>query len=113
VRGSETRLRQLLQNLVTNAVKFGGTPTRVSVDAVRQDAEWEISVTDNGRGIPPDQLEAIFGVFRRAPGSEDIDGTGIGLAIARKIVQQHGGRIWAESTVGEGTTFRFTLPAMD
>lgn len=113
VLGSETRLRQLLQNLVANAVKFAGDPPRVVVSARQTGGRWEISIQDNGGGIPPDSLESIFTVFRRGPGADSIEGTGIGLAVARKIVMQHGGHIWAESTAGEGATFRFTLPAAD
>ncbi|MCP4868194.1 MAG: DUF3365 domain-containing protein [Proteobacteria bacterium] len=113
VMGSDTRLRQLVQNLVANAIKFAGDPPRVTVSAKRTGGRWEVAIADNGRGIAPDALEAIFAVFRRGPDVKDVEGTGIGLAVARKIVMQHGGHIWAESTPGEGATFRFTLPAAD
>ena len=104
-------LRQVLQNLIGNAIKFQ-TPGRqplIHVAAVREGREWKISVRDNGIGIEPRYRERIFQMFQRLHTSEQYEGTGIGLAICRKIVQRCGGRLWAESEPGQGSTFCFTL----
>ena len=112
VEGNRTLLAQLLQNLVTNAVKFRrDEPLHIEVDAERHDDECVVSVRDNGLGIPLDDTDRVFGMFERLHTADEIPGTGVGLAIARKIVERHGGRIWVESTPGKGTTFSFTLPA--
>lgn len=105
------RIAQLLQNLITNGVKFRGeaAPT-VHLDATEADEGWEITVADNGIGIAADQLDRIFEVFTRVHGSGSYEGSGIGLATCRRIVDRHGGRIWATSVVGEGTTFHVWLP---
>ena len=107
------RIVQALVNLVANAVKFSPAGTRVhtSIEATG-DGEALISVADQGRGIPADQLESIFERFRQVDASDrrEKGGTGLGLAISRAIVEQHAGRIWAESEPGQGATFRFTLP---
>jgi signal transduction histidine kinase len=109
--GCRAELVRLLQNLVANAVKYRAAdrPPVVTVSARRDGAEWVVSVADNGVGIPDDQTERIFGIFQRLHGAE-IEGCGIGLAACRKIADHHGGRIWAESEVGTGSTLRFTLP---
>jgi PAS domain S-box-containing protein len=105
------QLVQLLQNLVGNALKFrGAAPPEVQVFAERRDGAWEIAVRDRGIGIAPDDGERIFLVFQRLHGRGEYPGTGIGLAICRRIVERLGGRIWVESRVGEGATFRFTVP---
>ncbi len=112
VKGDETQLAQLLQNLVGNAVKFrGGRPPRIRVSATREGDTVTVSVEDNGIGIEPQYHERIFAIFQRLHGKEEYPGTGIGLSICKKIVERHGGRIWVESTLGQGSTFRFTLPA--
>ena len=108
VEGDPRQLRRVLQNLLGNAVKYRGeAPLRIEVSALRDSREWVVSVRDNGLGVDPDQATRIFGMFSRA--SDDIDGVGIGLAVCRRIVEAHGGRIWVESA-GAGSAFRFTLP---
>jgi signal transduction histidine kinase len=109
VRGDARQLRRLLQNLVANAVKFRGPdPPRIAVSARAGAEQWVITVADNGIGVPPDDHDRIFGMFTRA--HRDRDGTGIGLAVCRRVVEAHGGHIWVESDDGGGSAFRFTLP---
>jgi signal transduction histidine kinase len=103
------QLRRVLQNLVGNAVKFRGeAPPRVAVSALRGPEEWVVSVEDNGIGVDPDQATRIFGMFSRADSAAQ--GLGIGLAVCRRIVEAHGGRIWVEPADGAGSAFRFTMP---
>jgi signal transduction histidine kinase len=112
VSGDRTQLVQLFQNLIGNAIKFRGEKTpAITVSANRGAAEWEFSVSDNGIGIAPEHVEAIFVIFQRLHTRAEYPGNGVGLAICKKIVEQHGGRIWVESKAGEGTIFKFTLPA--
>jgi light-regulated signal transduction histidine kinase (bacteriophytochrome) len=111
VHGDPTQLRQLFQNLIANAVKFHGErEPHVCVTATPSGTFWTFAVRDNGIGIEPQYLERIFVLFQRLHTRADYPGTGIGLAICKKIVQRHGGRIWLESQPGQGTTFFFTLP---
>ena len=110
----DIHLRQILQNLIGNALKFrrDDVAPRIHVTARRLDRLWCFLVSDNGVGIAPEYKEYIFGVFKRLHSSDGIyAGAGIGLAIAQRIVESYGGRIWVESTVGQGATFYFTLPA--
>ena len=112
IKGNQTRIYQLFQNLILNAVKFRKPNTLPVVSIVCQDKTnyWQFAVSDNGIGIANDFLEKIFLVFQRLHTKNEYEGSGIGLAICKKIVQQHGGDIWAESELGAGTTFYFTLP---
>jgi PAS domain S-box-containing protein len=112
VRADATQLGQLFQNLIGNAIKFrAGSAPRIAITAARRDAEWQFSIRDNGIGIEPQHAERIFGVFQRLHTQEAYPGTGIGLAICKRIVERHGGRIWVESEPGQGAAFYFTLPA--
>jgi PAS domain S-box-containing protein len=109
------QLTQLLQNLVGNAVKYRGTANpRIHVAVKNNDGEeWIFSVSDNGLGIDSQYFEKVFVLFQRLHGRNEFDGTGIGLAICKKIVDRQGGRIWVESQVGKGSTFYFALPVME
>ncbi len=115
VRVNAMLLTQVFQNLISNALKFRKqdvTP-EIGVDARPQEGEWLVWVRDNGIGFDPQYAEAIFQVFHRLHSDEQYTGTGIGLAICKRAIELHGGRIWAESKPGQGTTFYFTLPAPD
>jgi len=106
----EVLLMQLFQNLISNSIKYRGTETpRIHVSAERGAEGWLFAVRDNGIGIDPQDINRIFGMFKRLHGSE-IPGIGIGLAICKKVVERNGGRIWVESEFGRGATFKFTIP---
>ena len=109
------RTIQVLTNLLSNAIKFSVEDGTVWVTSQRQGDVVLFQVADQGRGIPQDKLETVFERFQQVDASDarDKGGTGLGLAICRSIVQQQGGRIWAESTLGTGSTFSFTLPAAE
>jgi PAS domain S-box-containing protein len=114
VAADPVQMGQVLQNLVGNGLKFrGAEPPRVHVSAERTGGEWVISVRDNGIGIAPEYARRIFVIFQRLHTRAEYAGTGIGLAICKKIVERHGGRIRVESAEGQGSTFYFTLPAGD
>ncbi len=112
VKGNEGQLIQLLQNLIGNAIKFhGDQPPKIHIGARRDGACWMLSVRDNGIGIEPQYFDRIFIIFQRLQPREKYPGTGIGLAICKKIVERHGGKIWVESKQDTGSTISFTLPA--
>jgi len=112
IRGDERKVKQVLLNLLSNALKFTPEGGRIDVRAAPQDGVAEISVADTGVGIAPEDQDAVFEEFRQV-GTADkkVEGTGLGLALSRKFIELHGGRIWVESEVGKGSTFRFTLPS--
>jgi light-regulated signal transduction histidine kinase (bacteriophytochrome) len=111
VRADHRNLCQVFQNLIANAVKFSEGDPVVKVAASKVEGSWWFAVSDNGIGMEPSKAEEIFEPFHRLHGEGAYPGTGIGLAVCERIVEQHGGRIWAESEPGKGSTFRFTLPA--
>ncbi|MDG4815592.1 CHASE3 domain-containing protein [Micromonospora sp. WMMD956] len=114
IRGEEPLLTNLLANLVSNSIKFRrpDVPPRVHVSARLVGDEWEISCQDNGIGIEPEFADKIFVIFQRLHSKDAYPGTGIGLAIVKKIVEYHGGRVWVDTDTAEGTAIRFTLPAL-
>ncbi|MHB8765718.1 MAG: sensor histidine kinase [Deferrisomatales bacterium] len=112
VLGDREQLVDLFRAVLDNALKFRGeAPPEVHVSARREGREWVFSVADNGLGIDPAHFDRIFVIFQRLHGPGAYPGTGLGLALAKKIVERHGGRIWVESAPGQGATFSFTLPA--
>ncbi len=106
------QMAQVFQNLLANALKFRSPRRRARVEVTATDAgdAWSFAVADNGIGIAPEHFERIFIIFQRLHAREEYPGTGIGLALCRRIVERHGGRIWVESVPGQGSTFHFTLP---
>ena len=110
VAADEVALVQLLQNLISNGIKFGGREPVVKVTSRREGDQWRISVEDNGIGIDAQHHAAIFAPFKRLHSRQEFDGSGIGLATCKRIVDQHSGQLWVESAVGQGATFHFTLP---
>jgi light-regulated signal transduction histidine kinase (bacteriophytochrome) len=115
VSGERSLLVLVFQNLIGNGIKFRGEePPRVRLSVERDDGFWRFTVADNGIGIDPEYGERIFVIFQRLHTKEAYTGTGIGLAMCRKVIEHHGGRIWLEpSDNGAGATFRFTLPVAD
>jgi signal transduction histidine kinase len=112
IQADERKVRQVVLNLLSNAIKFTPDGGRIEVQAAPKDGLVEVSVSDTGVGIAPEDQEAIFEEFRQV-GTADkkVEGTGLGLALSRKFVELHGGRIWVKSEVGAGSTFTFTIPA--
>ena len=112
VMGDDTQLERVLQNLIHNAIKYNSAkPPRIHVSAKKEANKWQFSVQDNGIGMEPENIEDIFKMFVRLHPRTEYVGSGMGLSITEKIVQHHGGRIWAESEPGEGSVFYFTLPS--
>jgi light-regulated signal transduction histidine kinase (bacteriophytochrome) len=111
VMADTSQMIQLLQNLISNAIKFRGKELpRIHVRAERKGDGWFFSVRDNGIGIAPEFFGRLFQIFQRGHPASEYAGTGIGLATCKKIVERHGGKIWAESVEGSGSTFYFTIP---
>jgi light-regulated signal transduction histidine kinase (bacteriophytochrome) len=105
------QLEALFQNLVSNAVKFRGERApQISITAEKLEDSWRFAVRDNGIGIQPEFHDRVFEIFKRLQTSDEYDGTGIGLAICKRIVERFGGQIWVESQPGVGSIFYFTLP---
>jgi light-regulated signal transduction histidine kinase (bacteriophytochrome) len=114
IKGDEQIIVQLFQNLIGNAIKYRSErQPEIHIGAKRENSHWLFSVRDNGIGIESQYLERIFIIFQRLHDRTQYPGTGIGLAICKKAVELHGGRIWAESEVGKGTTFYFTIPDVE
>jgi signal transduction histidine kinase len=110
VAADQRRVRQIVFNLLSNAIKFTPPAGRIDVSARLKDRQVEIAVADTGPGIPPEDLEPIFEEFEQTSEGKQAEGTGLGLPLSRKLVELHGGQLWVESKIGEGSTFRFTLP---
>jgi light-regulated signal transduction histidine kinase (bacteriophytochrome) len=111
VRAEFSLITSLFQNLLGNAIKFRGEKApRITVSARQEDEFWRFTVADNGIGIEPEYADRIFVIFQRLHDRASYSGTGIGLAMCRKIVEYYGGRIWLETTASSGATFCFTLP---
>lgn len=111
VRADPTQLSRLLQNLISNAIKYNdsGAP-RIHLSATRLGAGWSFALRDNGIGIDEEHAQRIFVIFQRLHLQKEYSGTGIGLAVCKKIVERQGGKIWVEPTVGQGSIFHFTMP---
>lgn len=115
VMGNRTQLMQLFQNLISNAIKFRrpSVAPKIEISAqAHKSGEWLIAVRDNGIGMAPEHFERIFEAFHRLHSYSEYPGTGLGMAICKKIVERHGGRIWVESQQDVGTTIYFTIPSV-
>jgi len=111
VHADPNQMVQLFQNLIGNAIKFRGEESlRIAISGAARDDHWHVAVRDNGIGIEPAGHQRIFRIFRRLHPPGEFEGSGVGLAICKRIVDRHGGRIWVESAPGEGSAFHFTLP---
>lgn len=108
--GNRVLITQLFQNLINNSVKYCENDPKITISADEQDGQWKIGVKDNGIGIAPEYCYKVFVIFERLHKKSEYSGTGIGLAICKKIVERHGGKIWVDSDVGQGATFFFTFP---
>ena len=109
--GYKTPLRQVFQNLISNALKYSKRdwPVKIHIDAKELLNHWQFSLSDNGIGIRKEYFDKIFIIFQRLHNKDEFSGTGIGLAVTKKVIENHGGKIWVESTEGEGSTFYFTI----
>jgi light-regulated signal transduction histidine kinase (bacteriophytochrome) len=107
----EIEMRQMFQNLITNAIKFckKDTPPKIQIRANKINESWTFSIRDNGIGIASNSFDRVFDIFQRLHTTEKYEGSGIGLANCKKIIQLHRGEIWIESTLGQGTIFYFTI----
>ncbi|MBK5273156.1 MAG: GHKL domain-containing protein, partial [Bacteroidia bacterium] len=105
-------VRQVFQNLVSNALKYSRKdhPTRIQISVTESEEHWQFAISDNGIGIAKDYFDKIFIIFQRLHNKDEFSGTGMGLSVTKKIIENLGGNIWVESEVGEGSTFYFTLP---
>src|SRR5262245_19022344 len=111
IRADERKIRQVLLNLLSNAIKFTPEGCRIEVRAMPVDGSIEVSVSDTGVGIAPEEQDAVFEEFKQVgSASKKVEGTGLGLALSRKFIELHSGRIWVKSEVGIGSTFTFTIP---
>jgi signal transduction histidine kinase len=111
IKADSLQMMQLLQNLINNGIKFHrDEPPRVHVSARLEEGQWHFLVTDNGIGIEPQYQDRIFIIFQRLHTRDEYPGTGIGLAVCKRIIDRHGGRIWIESELGKGSTFHYTIP---
>jgi len=106
-----SQMVQVFQNLISNAIKYRRQETpQIQIFSQKQDYKWQFSIKDNGIGIKPDYFEQVFQIFRRLHTHDEYKGTGIGLAITKRIIERHNGNIWVESEPGKGSTFHFTIP---
>ena len=111
IKCEQTRITQVFQNLLSNAVKYMDKPQgQIRISCVQEDGFWKFSVADNGPGIEEKNFEKIFQIFQTLSPRDEVESTGVGLTVVKKIVEIYGGKIWVESKVGEGSTFFFTLP---
>jgi signal transduction histidine kinase len=115
IQADPSQMSQVLQNLIGNALKFSrdGVSPVVRITARQEQDEWVFSVSDNGIGIDPELFGKLFNLFQRLHPPDKYPGTGVGLAVTKKIVERHGGRIWIESEPGRGSSFLFSLPLKD
>ena len=110
VMADKTQISQVIQNLISNAIKFRSkNQPKINISVTKEDNQWLFAIQDNGIGIDPKHSDRIFEVFKRLHKKRDYPGTGIGLAICKKIIERHGGRIWVESELGRGSIFYFTI----
>jgi len=111
VQANENRLAQVFSNLITNAIKYrSNRKPEIRIFASDNGTEWIFKIADNGIGIDMKYADEVFGLFKRLHSADEYEGSGIGLAICKAVIERHGGRIWMESELGEGSTFFFTIP---